>query len=65
MLERCTFRGVPTALMPYEDLLDCVNEGFEILDAEGQGVDEVSFWVRLRLEIEVIRRREGIPIRGY
>jgi hypothetical protein len=58
-----TYCGTPVSQMPQRALDECLDEGFQILDKWGMSENEAAYWVRLRLEIERIRRQLGIAVR--
>lgn len=58
-----TYKGTPVSRMTQADLDDCLGTGFKILDTCGYEEGSAKYWVRLRLEIEVVRRRLGIAVR--
>lgn len=58
-----TYLGTPASKMQQKDLDQCLSEGFQVLDSAELSVQEAASWVRLRLEVEQIRRRLGIAVR--
>lgn len=60
-----TYRGIPVSQMPMEAIYSCLNVGFEITENGNElpHVDNPEYWIRMRLEIELVRRSLGIPVR--
>lgn len=60
-----TYRGTPVSQMPEAALRDCLAHGFSVNEAtlDGNSIQDAEYWIRLRLEIEVLRRALGIAIR--
>lgn len=61
-----TYCGTPVSCMSTEDIYDCLNEGFCIIgeDDTKACTDWRAYWIRLRLEVELLRRSLGLPILG-
>lgn len=55
-------KPIPVAQMCEQDILECLREG-RVVFVTNDDNDNVSD-IMLRLEVELIRRRLGLPIRG-
>lgn len=60
-----TYNGTPTAEIPIQDIYEILADGGAYDTINGRPVDSESwFWIKLRLEVEIVRRQLGIPIRS-
>jgi len=57
-----TYRGVPIARVPSEDLIRCLAEGFQIHDCDNMTYDHAHASVEESIRIELLRRDLGLPV---
>ena len=59
-----TYRGTPIVQVHTADIYDLLGTGIQIIEnTEFASNDEALNWIKLRLEVELIRRSLGLEIR--
>lgn len=59
-----TYCGTPVSQMSDKDLHDCIVDGFKVRNPGELGDPaNAEYWIRKRLEVEVVRRHLGLEVR--